>query len=86
MIEVEILRCWKGCCGLTDGLFGEFYVKDSSGSKTFIFVNEGEMKCIGHFVGRSIKECLAEPTQKVKDAILKASEAYLEQKKGEKKG
>ena len=75
-MKVDVLRCWKS----EHGVSGEYYVYDDySDNKYFIIQNCNDIKAVAHYADRKVEECIARPTQAVKDAIIMASVEYLKQ-------
>lgn len=66
-MEVEILRHWKR----DDEEYGEYYIHYGDG-KYLCFQNGNDIKILGHWKGRSVRDCVSKPTRKVIDAILLA--------------
>lgn len=72
-MKVEVLKCFK----TEQGLCGEFYVYDSNGRKELVLENCNNIKVFAHFSGKTIEDCLVNPTSKVREAVLIASIEYL---------
>lgn len=71
-MKIEILRCFRN----DDAVYGEYYIYDDV-RKYLCFQNGTDIKLLLHLYGKRIEDCVANPTQKVIEAVLATSKEYL---------
>lgn len=71
-MQIEILRCFEN----EGTVYGEYYITDED-KKYLCFQNGNDIQLFVHWKGKSVKDCIAKPTKKVVDMVLKTSKEYL---------
>lgn len=70
-MRVQILRHWVR----DEEEYGEYYIYNE-GMKYLCFQNGDDIKVLGHWVGKSVKDCLSKPTEEAIEAIKRAVKSY----------
>lgn len=72
MIKVEVLKCFKQ----DNRIYGEFYVHLGD-VRELVIQNGVDIVIIPHVLGAEVKDCIKQPSRKVREAIANAAEEYL---------